>query len=472
MTETTGERPKDTLLGSGSLYTLATVAPVIVTLLITPLVTRALGPEGYGVVGISISFYQFGAVLLGLGLSASITRHAIIAESGVSGAVTLVFVGTAAAFLIALIASIALPIWGRAVLGDAAPAGILVWPLISSAALSTHSLCQSVYRAVLRVKTFVALGILASFAGPGLGYLLITTVGATPSAYLAGLAAGHGLAAIAALVWLPRIERTGFSIRETMENLRIGLPTVPHSIASSFLIGCIVIVAQHTSGLATAGQIQLALFLGSAPLLVLGAFNNSWAPMVYRTPAETRPQVLSQSMRAVSVLVCVLVAGFSVLVEPVAAFVAGPAIFDRDMVDAALVAAVASPFMALYLVNIHLVFLSGRTALLAIASPTSLAAAVLVVAAGRVLGANTLWELALGLPMFHLSQWVMSTWLRRRSGHSAPRIATSAPTLAVAAVVPLAYAAFQPSPLVGTILGLIVTAALAYVNRKALLAVR
>ncbi|MHC2999834.1 lipopolysaccharide biosynthesis protein [Microbacterium sp. HJ5] len=456
------------MLGSGAVYALATVAPVLVSLLVTPLVTRALGAEGFGVVGVSITLYQMGAIVLGLGLSASITRHAIIGGSGVRGAVALVFCGAAAAVLLGAVLAALIPLWGPIILGGAAESTVLVWPVLSAVSLSILTLTQSVYRAVERVKTFVALGVLSAFAGPGLGLIAIMLLGPTPGDYLAGVAIGHTTAAAAGLFLLPRISRADFSLVELRENLAIGLPTVPHSVASALLVSTLVILASLLQGVEAAGQLQLALFLGTAPLIVLGAFNNAWAPMIYRAPDEERTALLTRSTRAVAVLVFLLTGGFAVAAEPVARFIAGPQIYSPGLLDAALVASTATAFMAVYLSNMHLVFLSGRTGMLAITTPASAAVAIAGVVAVSMLGWQGLVALALGIPLFHISQSIVAGVLRRRTRFAGPALLGAVPVLILAAAAPLAVAWLHPPLLIAAAAFVVCAAAVAVSNRRIL----
>ncbi|KAB1867110.1 lipopolysaccharide biosynthesis protein [Microbacterium algeriense] len=468
MTERSKSGRAEGLLGSGALYSLSTVAPVIVSLLITPLITRALGAEGYGVVGIGITLYQFGSIALGLGLSTAITRHAIIAGTGVSGATALVWCGAALSVVGGGLAVALLPFWGGALLGDAGDATALIWPTMSAVALSILTLCQSVFRAVSRVKTFVALGMLSALAGPLIGLMAVSAGPADSGAYLCGLAVGHTLAAMTALALLPRIPRTAFSLAELRGGLALGLPTVPHSITGALVTIVLVACATQLEGIAAGGRLQLALFLGSAPMLILGAFNNSWAPMVFRQPDTARSDFLARSLQAISVLVLTLVALFCTLLEPVARFIAGPELYDESLRAAALIACAATPLMALYLVNIHLVFLRGRT--LALAATTPVSGAIGIAAS---LAALSLWPgypaaIALGLPVFHGCQALWAWWLSSRTGYPPTSVVRSLPALVAALALIAATLCLQLPLLALALVGLLLIAGAALFNRRAI----
>jgi O-antigen/teichoic acid export membrane protein len=292
---------------------------------------------------------------------------------------------------------------------------------------------------------------------------------ATADGFLQGLAAGHAVAGIASLFVVFRIARPKFSREEIKANLRIGWPTLPHSVAMSLLLTVLVIVAAKTVGLEDAGRLQLALVLGTAPLILLGAFNNSWAPMIYRAVDAQRAAVLSDTLRAIAVLVFLLVAGFCVLAQPVVSFIAGPSLFNAELLTASILVAAATPFMALYLANVHLVFLSGKTILLAFTTPTSLALSLgAVTVAGALLQPSSIIAFALGIIVFHSSQWMMSTLLSRRSGYGRPRIAPSLPTLGLAFVMTVTTSILLPPILVLLIAFVLVGVLVVSSNRSVL----
>lgn len=458
----------ESLVGSGTLYALATVAPILSTLLITPAITRMLGATQYGLVGISITLYQMFAIVLSLGLPAAITRHAIIATSSLEGAVALVRFGSIASVLGGALLIATVPFWGSLFIGEINP-WVLGFPMISASGLAILTLCQSLFRAVGRVSTFVAMGVLSAVSGPVLGLLSALANGPHAASYLGGLAAGHFGTGVVALILTLLIKRPRISRADIMTNLRIGLPTVPHSIASAFLVSVLVVMASIFGSVEDAGRLQLALLLGTAPLILLGAFNNSWAPMIYRASDEARAPLLSQTTKAISVIVFALVGGFCTFAQPVIAFIAGPELYIPEMLSTAVLTTIAAPFMALYLSNVHLVFLSGRTGMLALTTPLSLVVAMgylFVTAAG--LSLHSLATFALGIPVFHLSQWFMSMWLRRRSGYDAPRVASSMPALSLSVLTALLVALLHPSFLPTLAAFVPLCLLLAYLSRSAL----
>lgn len=403
------------LLGQGSVYAVATVAPILVTLGLTPVLTRLLGPFEYGLVGVSITLYQLGAVLLGLGFPAAITRHALVEKSALSGARGIAAASALFALLLAAVLIGAAPLWSPLMMPEG-HRDLVVWPAISAVGLSALTASQSLFRASENVRAFTAFAALSAVAPLGLGLISVWQTDATAANYLPLVAAGHLAVGALSMFWACRGSRLSITLHEIIAAFRVGLPTVPHQVASSLLLVVVVAVTVASSGVAVAGGLQLAITLGSTPMVLLGAVNNAWAPMVYRSPGGERTALLGSTFRTVSLFVLLLLAGFAVMGPPVIHLVGGPVADQPGVVQSAMVVAAATVAMSGYLVNTHLVFLSGRTGLLAMTTPLAAVAAVSLAAAVGGQPSSPLWAIAAAVPAFHLCQAMWSIWLRRRTG--------------------------------------------------------
>ena len=388
-----GASASRTVLGRGLLYTVGTAAPVLSNAVITPFVTRLLGPEDYGVVATALVVIQVGMIVAGLGLAAAITRHGILEESGVEGARALVHRGAAAAVLVAACASLAVEPFGRLVGIDDDVA--LVLSFAAAAGFSVVVNVQSYLRVLDRPLPFVLLSLGAALGGPALGLLALLLGDGTANAYLAGLATGFVLTALAGLALTLRRSR---HVRgDTRRALRVGLPTIPHQVALYLAGGALVLVAGHLYGTADAGRLQLAVLIGSAPGVLTASLNNAWAPVVYRTDPLHRGEVLEHTGRDIAVLTG-LAAGFVAFTAPTLLRVAAPSTYDpTELTPAVGVVAIGTVLSVLYLSNVHLVFASGRSSGLAVVTPSALVVGVAVAwVAGSAVG---LGAIGVGMPV-------------------------------------------------------------------------
>lgn len=424
-------RPR--LLRDGVLYTVAVVAPMVSAVAVTPIVTRVLGAGQYGVVALAIGATQVAAVLLALGLPASITRDALIEDEGVEGATGSLVLGVVSALGLAAAVVAGLLVTRPEVAG--APPSAVVLAVASGAALAVLTLCQAQLRARSRVGAFVGLGITAALAAPALGLVALEARGGGAITYLTAMATVQGCVAVAALIIVlsdtpPRFSAAGFR-----RSLRIGLPTVPHQLAAGGLAGILVLVTGQQSGTTAAGRTQLALLVGTVGIVLVGAFNNSWAPHVYARPEVEQSAYVARTARGVLAGATTLALGTALVGPLVLGLLAPPELATADAARAVAVVAAAAPVTVLYLASIHLVFASGRTSALALTSPTALVLAVSMAVALGALGLAPATGAAVAVVAFHAAQAAWAGWLRRRSGRSPVHVARLVPTVVAGVIV-------------------------------------
>ena len=363
-----GRSASKAVLGRGLLYTVGTAAPVLSNAVITPFVTRLLGPQDYGVVATALVVIQVGMIVAGLGLGAAITRHGILEESGVEGARSLVHRGALASLLVAGLACLAVQPIGRIVGIDDVTALLLAF--VAAAGFSVVVNVQAYLRVLDRPLPFVLLSLGAALGGPALGLALLLRGDGTSAEYLGGLAAGYVLTALAGLALT--VQRSRHVRGDTRRALRVGLPTIPHQVALYLAGGSLVLVAGHLYGTADAGRLQLAVLIGSAPGVVTASLNNAWAPIVYRTDPAHRSEVLEHTSRDIAALAA-LAAGFVAVTAPALLRIVAPSTYDPTQLTPAVgIVAIGTVLSVLYLANVHLVFASGRSTGLALVTPTAL----------------------------------------------------------------------------------------------------
>lgn len=439
--EAAGNASRD-VLGRGSLYTLGSVAPILANVLVTPVVTRVLGVGEYGVVAVGLVLVQVGSMVAGLGMAASITRHGIMERSGEAGSRKLALQGSALATLLVLAAVATGPLWGEPVLGTPWQAG-LAFAALAAAGFATIQNAQSFLRVQDRPLPFVALSTVATLGGPVAGLLLVTLRASDAEDYLFGLLLGYLVAGLAGIVLALRGGRPHGERGDLRRALRVGLPAVPHLVALLLVQNALVLIANRFFGLDDGGRLQIALLLGSAPAMIVSALNNAWAPVVYRTDPADRGAALERTSRDVAAVTAALAGGVALLSPFLLRFLAPATFVPAELVPAAGVAAAGAVISVAYLANVHLVFASGRSGGLALASPLSLVAGLVV--AVLLAGTGSLTAVAFGFPLIYLALAVGTSLLRRRVSETTWReavllgpIGAGALACAVGALLPTA----------------------------------
>jgi O-antigen/teichoic acid export membrane protein len=182
-------------------------------------------------------------------------------------------------------------------------------------------------------------------------------------------------------------------------------------VALFLATGALVFLAAHLYGIATAGQIQLALLVGSSPAVITSALNNSWAPIIYRAPDRERGAVLAHTARDIAVLAALISGGVALLSPWLMRFVAGEGFAPLELVPAVAIIAFGCVLSVAYLANVHLVFASGRSLWLSVITPLSLLAGL---TCAWLVGRQSPVLLAVGFPATYAALAVGIALLRRR----------------------------------------------------------
>jgi len=398
------------VLGRGSIYTIGTAAPILANLAVVPVVTRMLGKPGYGVVAIAIVVIQVAMMAGSFGMPSVITRQGILAQSGVAGARALLIRGSL--MTVGLVAAIILtaPLWDRLVLVPLRSAVLLA--LAASAFFVVVENSQALLRVLDRPGAFVSLSLTATLGGPLLGLALLASSAPvrSPERYLVGLAAGYAAAAAVGLLLCLRGGRARREPGDTRAALRLGLPVIPHLVALFLANGALVFLAGQLFDIASAGRIQLALLVGSAPAVITSALNNSWAPIIYRAPAHQRGAILAHTARDITTLVALISGGVALLSPWLMRFVADAGFAPLELVPAVAIVAFGCVLSVAYLANVHLVFAAGRSLGLSVITPLSL---LVGLGCAYLVGRQDLVLLAVGFPATYAVLAVGTAGLRR-----------------------------------------------------------
>jgi O-antigen/teichoic acid export membrane protein len=398
------------VLGRGSIYTIGTAAPILANIAVVPVVTRMLGKPGYGVVAIAIVVIQVAMMAGSFGMPSVITRQGILAQSGVAGARALLIRGSL--MTVGLVAAVILtaPLWDRLVQVPLRSAVLLA--LAASAFFVVVENSQALLRVLDRPVAFVSLSLTATLGGPLLGLALLASSAParSPERYLIGLAAGYAAAAAVGLLLCLQGGRPKREPGDTRAALRLGLPVIPHLVALFLANGALVFLAGQLFDIASAGRLQLALLVGSAPAVVTSALNNSWAPIVYRAPDHERGAILAHTARDITTLVALISGGVALLSPWLMRFVADAGFAPLELVPAVAIVAFGCVLSVAYLANVHLVFAAGRSLGLSVVTPLSL---LIGLACAYLVGRQNLVLLAVGFPATYAVLALGTASLRR-----------------------------------------------------------
>lgn len=361
--------PISALLGRGSIYTLATAAQLTAGVLVIPVLTRLVEPAEMGVIALAIVVTAVLAVIAGAGLPAVVVRTYFIGPDGPAHARRLLRRCLVAALLVAAVAETTGPLWSE-LFGDVGYGGALrlaVWAAVPMAMLACS---QSILRAEEKPGRFVASAVVATAVGPAAGLVLVAAFDGGAEQYVLGMLIGQVVAATLACGWAGLSSFgaiPGGSL--TREALRIGLPTVSHSLAIYVLAAGDRVVVEALEGIGQVGRYQVAYQIGALVLAIIVAFNNAWDPIIFGEREERRWQSLAET-RAVLHRIAGMLAASLALGAPLALLVAAPDSYDSTaLVPVTAIVAVSAIPMVSYMASYHVLLWRGRTGVLTWATP-------------------------------------------------------------------------------------------------------
>lgn len=376
------------LVGRGSLYTLSTFAQLATAILVLPALTRLLAPAEFGRLTTALIVAQVLGMVSSLGLPAAITRAYFLDIDGPAGASRLVGHAAKLAVITCSVVAGTTPLWSSAI--GFPESRTLAVAAVAGAPLAITFAVQALLRARDHVMRFVALSAGTAFAAPLTG-LLALVVEPTATAYLWGWFATQSVVAAWGLV-LSLGKRDPVTSGLLRRALRIAIPTIPHVVAIYLLNVSDRFVVQASEGFGQVGRYQVAYLIGGAGIVAINALNNAWAPLIYQADPQLRHRVLSETTRTVERLAAGAVVGVS-MGAPWLLMLAAPFSYDRGaLVPVVATISLAAMPMVVYLANAHLVFVTGKTGLLAVITPAAAAAkivvAILLVSVWGLIGAG------------------------------------------------------------------------------------
>lgn len=358
------------VLKTGAWYTIAGAAPAITGLAVLPFLTRTLPIEAFGQAALAMVTIPLLSLLLGLGLPAAITRQSIIESAGFDGArglhvQALALVGAFTIVLSTLAFAVPAPALADLYGGRTGTA----LTIVASGFAAIVGAAQANFRAADRVSPFVISALVAGPIGAALGLVIALAGSATAPSFLLGVTTGYAVAAVGSS-WI--VLREGAIVRSWQglsAALRIGGPTIPHSLALGLAAGGLVLVAGSTGSLELAAEARIVLAVATGAGLLVTSLNNAWAPTVYRTQTSDLDVVLHETSRTMG-WIAALSGGLIAVTSPWIVQILAPPEYDYEaMASAISIAAVGPLLQVAYLSSVMLVLLGGRTYPLAISTP-------------------------------------------------------------------------------------------------------
>jgi O-antigen/teichoic acid export membrane protein len=293
-----------------------------VSLILTPVYTRALSPADYAVVGVANTVWYGLTVILGLGLHGALLRlyadaRTDDARRALTGGVTLALVAGGVSLALAIHV-----LWGG---GWVEVSTILPYRgggdlvlLASLATLFTTPL-TTLYVAQERPAAFGAFSVGISVLQSGATIVFVVVLDRGARGAIEGLALSQGAAGLFSLVALARGSSLVGAFAWARRAARLGLPLLPHGVATWVLALADRLVLERYVPASDLGRYTLAYLFGAALAMVTGAMVQTLHPMAMRrlTVDPADPLVPRLGTYAIAIVAFVAICGLAVSVEAI-----------------------------------------------------------------------------------------------------------------------------------------------------------
>lgn len=424
------------MFGRDSIFLLLWVVQLGVAALFTPVSTRLLGPERFGLVAASIAIMQLLVAIGSVSLQNAVQRR-YAASGGERDAQRLVTLAIAISLMTFAVADLTGPTWSSAV-------GLGPYPLAVRYAVGWASLTAisnaalGLLRSRDRLVPFATVSLMQSVVAEGLSLTFVLLIHRTAANYVLGQLVAQAAAVTVALAVARPLPLRGRDLGMIGDALRFALPLVLATLAAFVMEASDRLVLQHDLGSAPVARYAVAYNIGAVPILALGALNTVWMPRVFALADErVRDSVLAQSRDALYALLVPVVMGLGIGAPVLLRVWAPPSYRPNDLTVIVAIIATSSFAVAGGMTHTRTLLAAGRT--LPVALATSLAAVV-----------NLVLNMLL-VPVLHIGGSACATLLSyallqallAACARSATRFRPPAPTLliGIGAAVAVAFAA-------------------------------
>lgn len=341
------------LAGHGVVYGFGSVASKLIAIVLLPIVIRYLEPQSYGIAEIVLMLVLFSSAIVKLGLQNAMMRFSYDApeheRDDVAGrvvrttfALTLMSLLVASALLVIFDSQVAKFFLNRADRSD------LVWYAVLGLFSSViYATVTATFRIQKRPQAFLMISLGNVVASASLTLLFITELGLGVRGLLLGNFLGY-LVVVPIAIWMqrawfvPKVDR-----RLVGPMLRFALPTIPIAVAFQSLTLIDRTVLSRQVGLDELGVYGLAARFAGVVLIVVTALQLSWQPFAYSIEDD------EEARRSYAIVTSWfiagmgwIVAGMSLLADPVVRVMTVPAYYDATKIVPML--ALASGIYGLY----------------------------------------------------------------------------------------------------------------------------
>ena len=283
------------MFSRGVLYSVVYALQATSAVLVTPVITRAIGATQFGIVAELLTIGAVVSAVACMSLQVGIQRH-FADEVGDRETRSIVAISSIVSVIITTILATTASEWATLV-GLNGEIGALEYGICWAGTFGILTFFSATLRSQDRLRDFIILVSVQISGSQLLGLLFICLVGRSAESYMQGMFIGQMLALIAGIYfvrpWFFRISRSHLAAAYA-----ISIPLLPHSLAIQVLNLGDRVVVQRDLGPVAVARYQLGYNTAAFLIMMLVMLNQAWEPRLFAAKdALLRRAILIPSSR-------------------------------------------------------------------------------------------------------------------------------------------------------------------------------
>ena len=344
---------KNTYLKAGIWYTVGNILIKGVSFIALPIFTRLLSPDDFGKYNIFMSYESILAVVLGMGFSGTIKIAYFDFKGRFKDYFSSILSLTVIATLLFDILSVIGYLFFKFFLGEIWTPGLIQLLIFASLGTAIYNLISVKYVIYAEYKENLAISFIYTISNVLLSIILCYTLFSVER-YLARIV-GYTLPImlISYVIALLNIVRSKvvYNKEYWLYALKLGSPLIIHSLAMTLLVQIGKIMINSLCGDAETGIYSVGATIAGILTVVLGSFDNAWAPWFYHGLDEGKYAQIVKGNNRITLVFAIICSCFMLVSPEMIMMMTTTEYYEAIYSLVPLVVAVFINFMYLFAVN-------------------------------------------------------------------------------------------------------------------------
>jgi O-antigen/teichoic acid export membrane protein len=351
------------MFGRDALYISGFALQMISASVVTPILTRVLGPTGFGRVAGAIAIMQVLVGLESVGLQIGIQR-ARHDEDGAMLARRIVAIHSAMVGLLTVVLYFSAPLWAPS-LGFGGHLAIVHETVIWAGVSSIAGVVLGLLRAENRLRAFVITTAFQAVVSQVVGLAAAAAIGGGAHTYLGGVLGVQAVSLVGLVVWVRPVRWPRGPYGAVWRIYRFSLPLIVQSLAVYIYTSSDRLVVNAERGARSVARYQVSYNLAGTGLVLISVLTPVWLSRVLRLNSSDRRRLIIEMRRNLVYLSGIMTLGLAVGAPALLMIWAPPSYRPGGLVVVTVLVSMSTLMYGLFTASYQALVASGATAITA-----------------------------------------------------------------------------------------------------------